>query len=116
MFASIVAAAAVAVAPASEQPSENLDRTAERAWMACLIKNARDLDDGVSDAKTIASAVAPLCADLWRLVRRDLVAAQPKSEQWAMLKATEATGEEMALSVVLKVRKHDAKPVPGPAQ
>lgn len=100
-------AAALAGEPPEAAPVKPKD-PATQAWLACMIMNARSLDDGISDAQTIAGAVAPACESYWRVVRGQMIKAQPSREQSAMFVATEGVDVRMALNVVLTVRKDTA--------
>lgn len=45
--------------PASQVTKE----TATRNWLTCLYERAAQLDDGVSDARTVGRSIAPSCRD-----------------------------------------------------
>jgi hypothetical protein len=57
-LAGCVTAEAQAPMPVTEQEEQATDF----AWFRCLQNAVRKMDDGVSDASTIAMAVAPMCS------------------------------------------------------
>jgi hypothetical protein len=55
-----------------EKPTYASDNAFTRPWATCLVANAEVMDDGTSDAWTVAQAVAEECApDLLSAFRRE---------------------------------------------
>jgi hypothetical protein len=60
----IIASACVAgcsSAPQAIEATEQEKDDAATAWISCLAASAEDMDDGISDASTVAVAVAAMC-------------------------------------------------------
>ena len=102
----VLLAVVVAQAEPVERSPEDLAR---RSWLACLVDSVRSLDDGISDAQTIARAVVPACSPKWQEFRAYKLRAEPKEQRSALMEATEGTEERVALTVVLASRKADAR-------
>lgn len=62
----VVAAALVLSVSAAYAQDEDEITKAKDVFMGCVYASVEDMDDGVSDANTIASAVADTCAKLGR--------------------------------------------------
>lgn len=60
MFCGLLAACA-APTPPPPPASEAEGREATRVYMDCLVNAARRVDDRVSDARTVAAAIRPIC-------------------------------------------------------
>ncbi|MDZ4054370.1 MAG: hypothetical protein U1E24_14085 [Phenylobacterium sp.] len=108
----LLVAAALATAAAEDPPAAE-EIQADTLWLMCLIQSTRDMDDGISDAQTIANAVASACDSRWQVVRRELVAKQPRNMQASVFEATEKTPARVALNSVLRVRRQRAEAAQG---
>lgn len=99
-----------AQAPSSERLStESEKKVARENYVGCLFDNARQLDDGRSDAATIGSAVRSACRALY--LKSMAVAIQGESQrvkQGFYERVSNSNSDiEMATSAVLRVRSNN---------
>jgi hypothetical protein len=85
--------------------TEAQKQAAAEAYAACLIQNAKRLDDHVSDAATIALAIQPGCAIQFESWRGVLQQGVPSSVRVAVDQALEAGQQGGAVQAVLQARQ-----------
>jgi hypothetical protein len=98
------------ISPFGSQPqlgtaSPQQRRDAAERYTDCLTRNARRLDDRVSDASTIAMAIQPSCTaefDSWKLVLQQGETAEARV---ALDRALDAGSQSAAVQAVLQVRQ-----------
>lgn len=97
-----------AQAPGSERLStESEKQAASENYVGCLFDNARQLDDGRSDAATIGSAVRSACRALY--LRSMAVAVQGENQRvkQGFYERAKNSDIELATSAVLRVRSNN---------
>jgi hypothetical protein len=71
---------------------------------ACLWKAANDVDDGVSDASTIALAIIPICGRTFQQSMNAMTRNMGLGHKVAFIKRFEAGRLELATSAVVRAR------------
>lgn len=88
------------------EPASDNDKTAARtAFITCMRVRVPKLDDGISDASTIAAAVRVSCPDEWNLYAALLHQGRSAALYDAIEKGAEDGQRELALVVVLETRE-----------
>jgi hypothetical protein len=98
--------------PATEdEQRESVDRLFD-----CLFAAARRMDDGVSDARTIAVAIQPLCETEFRASIALLARHLPSDVRGRVMRDFMADYINYAVSAVLVSRRRPASVQPSPAR
>lgn len=89
----------------SERPASDFEkREAVTVYSNCLVPYAQRLDDGRSDAKTIALALKGACQKELRSVYEAVSRGENDSVKGMMWQRLGSLQDDLALNVVLKVR------------
>jgi hypothetical protein len=92
------------------QPTEDEKQAAFRTVTLCLEQNVDRLDDGKSDARTIAEALVSTCAKEYRTAATLSASEVPPRLQPAYLEQVRARWIEPALQTVLSYRRMQRGP------
>lgn len=76
-----------------------------REWLGCLQDAARRLDDGVSDARTVAYPVRAACDEPGRRYAEAFVVGEPEDFRLRFLRQMEAKQLDSATAAVLRERR-----------
>jgi len=90
--------------PAEPHASDAEKRSAVAAYSNCLIPYAKRLDDGRSDAKTIAQAMRGACPREFGAVYETASRGENSAVKEMMRQRFGSLGDDLALKVVLDVR------------
>jgi len=85
--------------------SEDDKDAARQAFVGCMRTHVPALDDGTSDAATISAAVSATCPDEWNAYSDMIHQGRPPSRYAAIEKDAEDERKEMALTLVLEMRR-----------
>ena len=91
-------------------PSEDEKQSAFRTVATCLEQNVDGLDDGTSDARTIAEALVSVCVKEYRTAALLSASEVPPRLQPAYLDQVRACWIESALRTVLSYRRVQRRP------
>lgn len=94
-----------AVADARERPAGEEEKdAASHALVQCLGNQAMKNDDRISDATSIAAAIAPACGEEGMALSRAMAQGANDAVKQAILLNTDRRTREIAANVVLQVR------------
>ena len=102
-----------AARPGCEREVERSRRVAQiedakTAWQICVMKQIAKIDDGISTASDVATAVQGDCEQEYETFLNSVsLSAQVRAEQWGLRRATT---KELATSLVFKVRQWRSSP------
>ena len=91
-------------------PTEDEKQAAFRTVTTCLEQNVDGLDDGKSDARTIAEALVSVCVKEYRTAAALSASEVPPRLQPAYLEQVRARWLESALRTVLSYRRAQRRP------
>ncbi len=91
-------------------PTEDEKQGALRTVTLCLEQHVDELDDGKSDARTIAEALVAVCAKDMRTAALLRASEVPPRQQPAYLEHARARWMEAALRTVLSYRRSQRRP------
>lgn len=104
----VVAALVLSTSGALAQDQDEITK-ARDLFMGCLFASAEDMDDGVSDANTIASAISDTCAKLGRAAFEHRVSSATLAADPELKVYERETIMKLARKVVLRQRVENAK-------
>lgn len=100
----VVAAIMLVISGAGAQPTPPAARKAQDDWVACRTAKAVELDDGISDARTIATAVTAACR-IYREQMHDALGFLSASGRDRSLRMMLADDVDRCTLVVIEARK-----------
>lgn len=110
IVASIAILAGCAAQPTTQPAASNVEkRAAVAAYSNCLIPYAKNLDDGRSDAKTIAQAMRGACAKESAALYETSSRGENDAVKEMMRQRFGSLKDDLALKVVLDVRHSQIK-------
>lgn len=105
----LILAGCVAPPPVLPHATKAEQQEATGAYMNCLVPYAKELDDGRSDAKTIAQAMRGSCQKEFESIIETSSRGENEAVQRMMRQQFQPLREEFALKVVLDVRHSQMK-------
>lgn len=101
----IAALASLVLVQYGSYASNDEIKAAETAYSKCLLQHAATMDDGISDAATIAQGVAPACVSELRNVEETYTRGENPQLQLMIRERLNATQQSEAVTAVLAVRR-----------